>query len=416
MLTLFRRLTKDQKRTLLTCFFAFFVNGTLTLMIGSVMPDLKAAYHLTDTQSGMMISAHSMGNLIAGFTSGLIPLLLGRRRSIVALSAFTFLGFVLMALWGNPLFLILCFIFTGIGRGGVTNFNNGTVNRVSGGSPVAANLLHAFFATGAFTAPLIFLALNGLAGWRMGLMYVAALSCLAVWGFSRLTLEDDRPDRKDKTQSTMVFLKNPSFLILGMMMFFYLCAEYSINGWLVTYLQNKPALLLAFPENTATAIKAYSQSMATLLWVVILLGRLTCALLSAKIPQKKLMLIASVCVVGFFALLLFGNSVAVVTVSIVGLGFCMAGICPMIYSDAGIFTNTYSMATSTLLVMGSAGAILMPTLVGSMADAFGFTGGMAMILAAIVLLLIFALLNVTVKTRMPVTTEKKPQTLAAEAE
>ncbi len=394
MLTLFRELSKDRKRTLMACFFAFFASGTLTLMIGSIMPDLKAAYGLTDTQSGMLISAHSMGNLIAGFVSGLVPLVLGRRRSIVVLASFAALGFVLMILWGNPLFLILCFIFTGIGRGSITNFNNGTVNRVSGGSPVALNLLHAFFASGAFTAPLVFLLLAGLGGWRMGPLYGAALALAAVLGFAGLKLENDRPDHKDKNESTMIFLKNPSFLILAGMMFCYLCAEYTINGWLVTYLQNKPSLAVA-------DIKAYSQSMATLLWVVILIGRLTCAFLSSKIHQKKLMLTFSVGMVGFFALMLLGGSVVAVTISVVGLGFCMAGICPMIYADAGIFSNKYPLVTSTLLAAGSTGAILMPVLVGAVADKFGFAGGMTLIFGDILLLLFFAVLNVAVKTRAP---------------
>lgn len=401
MITLFKQLAKDQRRTLLACFFAFFVSGIFTLMMGSVLPDMKAAYQLSDTQSGLMLSAHSIGNLIAGFVSGLVPLLLGRRRSIVALSAFAGLGFLMMLLWGNPIFLILCFIFTGIGRGSISNFNNGTVSIVSGGSPVASNLLHAVFAIGAFSAPMIFLLLGGQGNWRTALLCVVALCCLSVFCFSRLRLEDDRPDPKDKANSTMVFLKNPSFLILGMMMFFYLCAEFSINGWLVTYLQNKEALLTSFPENTEAAIRAYSQSMATLLWVVILAGRLTCAVLATKVPQKTLMLVASIGVVGFFTLMLLGSSIAVVTISISGLGFCMAGICPMIYSDAGIFSNTYSMATSTLLAIGSSGAILMPAIVGATADAFGFAGGMATILVMVVLLLVCAILNVTVKTRIP---------------
>ena len=60
------------------------------------------------------------------------------------------------------------------------------------------------------------------------------------------------------------------------------------------------------------------------------------------------------------------------------------------------------MATSLLLGIGSAGAIVMPTIVGSMAEKFGFTGGMSAILVTVVLLVVFAVLNVVVKTRKPV--------------
>ena len=53
------------RRTLIICFFAFFFNGLMTMMQGSVLPDMKTAYHLTDTQGGLMLAGHSAGNLAA---------------------------------------------------------------------------------------------------------------------------------------------------------------------------------------------------------------------------------------------------------------------------------------------------------------------------------------------------------------
>lgn len=310
----------------------------------------------------------------------------------------------MMILWGNPVWLFMAFILTGFGRGSVSNFDNRMVNILSGGSPAAANLLHSSFAVGAILAPMIFLGMRTAVSWRAGLGVVVVLGTISVCNLGRMRLEDDRPSRADKVNSTLVFLKNPSFLIQAMMMFCYLCSEYAINGWLVTYIQSKTELLSAFGQ-TAQAQQAgavaYSQSMATLLWAVILAGRLTCAVLSARISQKKLMLVASVGVALFFGMMLSSGTIALVTASVAGLGFCMAGICPMIYSDAAIFTNTYPMATSALLGIGSSGAILMPVLVGAIAERFGFTGGMSAIFVTVVLLVVFAALNVTVKTRLP---------------
>lgn len=136
--------------------------------------------------------------------------------------------------------------------------------------------------------------------------------------------------------------------------------------------------------------------MATLLWVIILVGRLTCAALSRRIPQKRLLVATSAGVVAFFALLLFGSSVPMVTIAVAGLGFSLAGICPMIYSDASHITNIYPMGTSTLLALGSIGAIVMPSIVGGVADAYGFTGGMACIFVAVILLLTLAVINLAV--------------------
>lgn len=404
MFAFIKKLDRNNRSTLLTCFFIYMCSGIYTLIMGSVMPDLKAAYHLSDTLSGVLLSAHSAGNMIAGFVSALIPLYLGERRSITLLASMLAIGFAMILISGNPVWMFLAFVLTGFGRGSVTNFNNRTVNVVSGGSPAAANLLHASFAVGAIVAPMLFLAVRTWIGWRAAVIAVLCIGVIGLWRLTRLKLANDRPDRKDKTNSTLCFLKNPSFLILALMMFFYLCAEYAINGWLVTYIQSKQSLLSSFGtsgEALTAAVRAYSQSMATLLWVVILVGRLFCAALSSKVSQKLMMLVASIGVAVFYGIMLAGTSIHVVTVCVAGLGFCMAGICPMIYSDAAVFTNTYPMATSIILAIGSTGAILMPTIVGALAERFGFEGGMSAILVAVVLLVVFALLNAVVKTRAP---------------
>ena len=272
-----------------------------------------------------------------------------------------------------------------------------------GGSPSASNLLHASFAVGAITAPLLFLFLSTRYSWRAGIGAMIAI-CVLVWlNLWRVTIKNDRMNRQDKKNRTLVFLKNPSFLILVGMMFCYLASEYAVNGWLVTYMQSRQELMEGLAASGRT-LSAFSQTMATLLWTVMLIGRLLCAAIAPKVGQKRLMLIFSVGMAGFYLLMLNAPSVGVVTVSVAGLGLCMAGICPMIYSDAAIFTNAYPMATSFLLALGSLGGVFMPTLVGAMADSRGFEAGMRVIFVTIVLLVVFAVLNVVVPTRRP---EKK---------
>ena len=404
MFSLIRKLSSNNRSTLVTCFLIYMCSGMFALMMGSMMPDLRETYHLTDSMSGVLLSAHSIGNMIMGFTSALIPLCLGEKRSIMLLFSLLAVGFVMVVLWGNPAWLFVAFLLTGFGRGSVTNFTNRTVNVVSGGSPAASNLLHAQFAVGAIFSPMMFLAVRTWLGWRWAVITAVVIGMIGLWRLTTLQLERERPDRRDKANSTFVFLKNPSFLILGMMMFFYLCTEYGVNGWLVTYIQSRESLLsglAASGEELTSAVRAYSQAMATLLWVMILVGRLFCAVASTKISQKKMLFVFSVGVVVFYALMLSSSSLSVVTFCVAGLGFCMAGISPMIYSDASAFTTRYPMATSVLLAMGFAGAILMPTLVGALAERFGFGGGMSAVLASALLLVVSSALNLTRKRNVP---------------
>lgn len=399
MLSFVTRLERNDRRTLLTCFYAFFCSGLFTLTLGSVMPDLKASYGLSDSLSGVLLSVYSAGNLLAGLFSALVPLYLGQRRAIMLLGFLAVLGYLLMILTGSPLALLVAFLIIGFGKGSLTNFNNRMVNQLTGGNPAAANILHASFAVGAVAAPMVFLALRNAVSWPMGLSVLIVCGCASTALFGRMRLREDRPSRQDRVNRTLVFMKNPSFLILAMMMFCYLCSEYSVNGWLVTYLQSREDLAQALAG--MGGLTGFSQSMASLLWMTMLVGRLICAALTSRIRQKHLMLVSSMGAACFYLLLLQSGSLPMVAAAVAGLGLSMAGICPMIYSDAAPFTNAYPMATSILLGFGSAGAMMMSTLVGALAERFGFTGGMSAILAAFALLVVFALLNVVVRTRKP---------------
>ena len=403
MFSFIRDLDKSRRTLLYACFYAFFCNGMIALTQGSMLPDMKAAYGLSDTAGGLMLSAHSIGNLAAGFLSGVVGVYLGRKRTVIMLSSLAFIGMLLIAVQGVPGILFFAFILTGVGRGSVSNFNNGTVNAITGGSAAASNLLHAVFAIGAITAPMSFLLLKNLISWQAGVLLVVACGALSVLNLTRVTVPDDKPAKKASGRSGgFGFLREPAFLVLAGMMLFYLCSEYAINGWLVSYIQHKDALLQNFGatgEALDKAVAAYSQTMATLLWAVILVGRLTSAWLSQRIAPKKLMLIASALEAACFAGLLAATTIPAVTLCVAGLGFFMSGICPMIYADAADYTNAYPMATGILLSFGSAGGIAMPTVVGALADSCGFSGGMTAILVAIALLVVFAGLNVALAGR-----------------
>ena len=398
MFSFFKEMKPERRSLLIACFYAYFCSGLVALTQGSVMPDLKSAYGLTDTFSGILLSAHSIGNMAAGFLAGAAAVALGRKRSVVALSSLSFIGVALMALCGAPAVLFFAFVLTGVGRGTITNFNNGTVNAITDGDPAALNLLHCTFSLGAIAAPMLFLAVRGLVSWRAALAVIVLFGAVSVGNLIRLKMEDGVPRARQGGGSwDFSFMRAPAFVVLGLMMLFYLCSEFAINGWLVTYIQSKDSLLSALPGEGA--VRAYSQSMATLLWVVILVGRLFCAWLSQRISARRLMLLCALGEGAAFAGMLFSNTIPAVTVCVALTGFCMAGIAPMIYADAAVYTNRYPMATGTLLSFGSVGGIVMPALVGGMAERFGFGGGMFAILAAICLLVICAAVNLALGSR-----------------
>ncbi len=377
---------EQNKRYILgSCFYAFFINGITGLILGSLLPYLTQTYQLDYQVSGLLLSSHSVGNLVAGFIAGALPLYLGRKRSILLLCSATALGFIGMVLTGNPVLLLLSFLFTGIGRGSVSNFNNVIVTETSDGNPKALNILHSFFAIGAFIAPFLVLCFTQKQPvyWKWSSLSVAVLSCVMIglFGFMKLSGPSSMATHP-KQQRSFSFLKDSGFWISSGILFFYLCAETAINGWLVTYF-----------KDSGIMTDGYAQTLASLLWLVILFGRLTCAYLSQFVSKQKLLVGTAAGTVVFFVLLLSTRDLTVITISIIGLGFCMAGIYPTTVANVGSVIKSAPMAMGTLLAIAGLGGIIMPSVTGFVANHFTIFGGMAVISIAVALNFIFAVVN-----------------------
>ncbi len=382
----YTQLNKDQRYILNCCFFVFAVNGLYAMILGSLLPLISMEYGLSNTISGGLISAHQAGNLISAFIAGVLPLYLGRKKSIIFLCSFVVMGFLIMILTGNPILLMLGFLFTGLSRGSISNFNNTTVNEVSNSSPAALNILHSIFAIGALTSPfLVILSTNisGELGWRIAASTIIVLAIISMLLFSRMKI-DNTGKKIEKEKMSYEFLKNRDFCISAGIMFFYLCAEATINGWMVKY----------FIDSNIMTIE-YAQMLASLLWLVILAGRLTCAFWGDRVSKKVLLLATSCGTVVFYLLLLSTHNLKVITIAIMGLGFSMAGIYPTTVSTVGNIIKSYPMAMGVLLMLGGIGAIIMPIITGALSDAFGILAGMSAIVVAIVLMIICVILNVS---------------------
>lgn len=387
----YSKLDAKQKYIINCCFFVFAVNGLYGMILGSLLPLISNQYGLSNTMSGALLSAHQVGNLVAGFIAGILPLYLGRRNAVMFMSVFVVIGFGIMIITGNPVLLILGFLFTGLSRGSISNFNNATVNEVSQSSPAALNVLHSIFAIGAILAPfLVIFATNigGASGWKIAAGVIMVLVITSILLFSRMELENDDVKSQGKVKISYGFLKNKYFWISAGILFFYLCAEATINGWIVKY----------FVDDGIMSIQ-YAQMLASLLWVVILAGRLTVAFIGDRIPKDKMLMILSIGTGAFYLLLLSTRNVQMITFAIAGLGFFMAGIYPTTISNTGKFIKEYPMSMGILLVLGGVGAIVMPIITGSLAEQFGIFAGMSAIVVAIVLMILFAFLNIVIKPK-----------------
>ena len=380
----YTRLDKREKFILNAVFYVFFVNGIFAMIMGSLLPLISREYNLSDTMSGSLISMHSLGNLISGFAAGVLPLYIGRKRSIVMLSSFVTIGFILMIITGNPYILLLAFLFTGISRGSVSNFNNTMVNEVSDSSPSALSFLHSVFAVGAIIAPILVIFSTRIAGdngWKLSAIIIIIMTSLSIFMFSRM-------DMKEKVKAKAgrkgyEFLKSEVFWINAGILFFYLAGESTINGWIVKYFVDAEIMTIG-----------YAQLLASILWVAILVGRITVSFYGDRVRKDTILIVTTSGTVLFYLLLLSTTNVTVITIAIIGIGLSMAGIYPTTVSKVGKTIKDYPMAMGVLLVLGGVGAIVMPILTGALSDALGIFAGMSAIVVVLILMMTFVILSI----------------------
>lgn len=390
--------TAEEKKQLCFTYLAFMLNGVLALSIGSLLPFIREAKGLNYAFAGLIVSLHSVGNLASSFASGTLAVFLGRKKSILLFNACYAIAYVMSLYGSGNLMLALAFLMTGLARGASSNFGNYTVNSIAPGRAGFLNALHAMFSIGAFSFPILLTLLTrtNAEGWVYACYFMIAMGVLSWILYFLVPISESEVKTSEKKNDTGVgFFREPLFYLCTFTLFFYLCAEQGVIGWLITYF-----------VDTGLLSDALSQLMASVLWVMILAGRLTVAALSGKVKKEKLLLVMGFGFVGFFFWLLFSKSTVPIVIGIMGFGYSMAGIYPTTVSFCGGLIQKYSMAWSFILTLASLGSILMPMIIGRIAENVGIAYGMSSIVVVVLIdLALIMALNFYIRRHQEALTE-----------
>ncbi|MGL4789800.1 MAG: MFS transporter, partial [Anaerotignaceae bacterium] len=344
---------KQENNLLKNVLFVFLVSGASSQALGSFIPFLRENYGLSYDFSGLMISAQSIGNLIAVLITGVLPLYIGRRKSILLTSIWMIVGYIVFASGISiPLILLLACFIIGFAKGGNSNFTNTMMSTLPGEKATKGyNLSHGFYAIGALISPIImvFFATNFTKiGWRLMAVFLICLVCVQVFVYATMKLPKEAKERNIKSMDKS-FLKEKQFWLGSAMLFFYISTEYAIMGWLVTYFQDLGILDANF-----------SQIMSSLLWGVIFIGRMIGASIIGKISRSKLLLIDGIGFLIFFVIFFFSTNQTVVIGCIVGIGLFMATIYPTAFAFGSDNIKGNDLGCSIMVFSGSAGGIITP--------------------------------------------------------
>jgi MFS family permease len=181
------RTAQHNKRAYNAGMAAFFLSGFCAISAGVIVSLLRDRYQFTYGFSGTLVSAMSIGNVVALLVSGILPGLIGQRATTLTLTAGYCIGYLISALTGNPIFLLLAFLLAGMSKGGTASTCTVLVGSNTDDRPRALNLMNAWFALGALLCPFLISSLQGIgASLPMLCVSLAGLGLWLVFCFSPL--------------------------------------------------------------------------------------------------------------------------------------------------------------------------------------------------------------------------------------
>jgi len=388
----FSSLGKRKLGVVLNLFYAYMSLGLVLIMLGSILPEMKSDYALSYQVGGALLSVQSVGYVLAGLLAGYLPFVLGIKISFILIQLSVTLGFVMLLVSGNPVWLLAAMFLIGIGKGGITNYNNLLMNIYSEGNAGPLNILHACFAAGAVIAPLIAMVVTG---WRPAVIIgcvccAASLAFLLPAGFSDKDLEtSDAPDisasaeNSGKKKVDYGFIKEKLFWVTVIICFFYQAVEASFMGWMTSFL-----------IDTGVMAESLAQFTTSVLWMALMAGRLLCSAAATKFSPRSMILALTLITTGFMVILLQTKSPAGLIIATAGIGLGMSGMFGTSVSNAGDIFSKYPVCMGFFVFMTSMGAIVAPAIIGSVANTQGMHIGMSTLLIFAACMVVAAIVNI----------------------
>ena len=192
-----------------------------------------------------------------------------------------------------------------------------------------------------------------------------ALVGILFWGiFLSAKLPGKLPQKAgEQAKREFEFLKSKKFWLITALIFCQNAAETSVTGWMVTYYKGQQIL--------SGTLSAYT---VTVMWGATLIARLLIAFVfPVKNTFRALSFMGIGCTVLYGGMIFMDRPFGAI-VMLFAFAFAMAGVNPVAVAGVGKIMSAESMGI--LLPVGGIGAIVMPWIIGIVADAAGLHAAM----------------------------------------
>jgi len=336
---------------------AIFVYGMIAAMLGTILPDLSARFHLTPTQNGTIAFAQALGLMIASLAVG--PLLDTQGDKIGLILGLIAIAVALSALpksrgYGSIVFLLF---LLGVGGGIVVTGANALSSAASPEHRATAlNLVNLFFGLGGLATPFISANLFK-QNWPRLCYTVASVTVLT------LVIQAVTPMPAPSGSAAFLLagvgpiLGRPLLLLSGLFLFLYVGCEVGVWNWLPRHL-----IAQGIPESKALNILSLGFALG------LLVGRVAVSPILIHVPAATVTLASSIAMAVTTFLMLRTNKPVAAAVLVFLAGLAMAPVFPTTLAIVGsAFPQMTGTAIGFAITCGWAGLAVSSRIIGAIA-------------------------------------------------
>ncbi len=361
-----------------------FVFGIVMALLGAILPSLAQSLQFDTADIGTLFLVMNAAMLATSLLVGLAMDRFGMKPPMAMGPFLVSAALVLTTratLFAN---LLPAVILLGVGGGalnGATNTLVADLHEDPRRKSAALNILGVFFGFGALFLPFT---IGALLAWFPvdSLLLAAAALCAGAAVFAAVLPFPAPKQRQALPVAEMPrFLRSPFVLLFAFLLFFESGAEFTMGGFISTYLTR---------DMSVTSVAAAAWILAGY-WAALMASRTVLSRVALKAnPYRILLFSASGAGVGCL-LAAAANSAAMAALGILVCGWSLAGVYPTALGIVGARFKSHSGTVfGILFAVALAGGIALPWLAGRIGQAAGLRWALAMIAAAFSAILVLS--------------------------
>ncbi len=358
---------QEYKGLTLSIFAGAFVFGIVMSSLGSGLPTLFTTIGFEKADAGRLFLAMNFAMLVSSLLFGPICDRFGFRRVLLGSTMMIAGAFVFLSRAASYPLIRTSLLLLGFGGGALNGGTNALLNDISPDRRESAlNLLGIFFGLGALFTPFLIGSLLAPVGLPVILLCLVFVTLGPVALFTVAQFPPPKHEEGFSWAGCLGVLRNPLLFLFGSLLFFQSGNEFTIGGWVSTYLGERHKM---DPRDAAYILALY--------WTAIMVGRLIVSRIAKRISASALVFVSALLSLASAIGIVLSSRAAVASifVALIGLGF--AAIFPTTLAQAGSAFAQYSgTAFSVIFVMALSGGMTAPWLVGRIAQEHGVGAGL----------------------------------------